>query len=142
MPASALDRSGSHGQDTASIFRFLGKQRSAKLQFVCNDMWQVYLNVISNKVSHALHVLDRFYVMHKMSKAIDKARAAEARQMKDDGYEPLLTGSRWLLLKRAENLSEKKAVKLRKLLLYNLKSVRSHLMKEDFQTFWMYTHPA
>ena len=124
------------------FFRFLGKQRSAKLQFVCSDMWQAYLKVIAKKVPHALHVLDRFHVMQKMSKAIDKVRAAEARQMKEDGYEPLLTGSRWLLLKRPENLSEKQAVKLSELLQYNLKSVRSHLMKEDFQTFWTYTYPA
>ena len=62
--------------------------------------------------------------------------------MKEDGYEPLLTGSRWLLLKRPENLSEKQAVKLSQLLQYNLKSVRSHIMKEDFQIFWTYTYPA
>ena len=124
------------------FFRFLGKQRSAKLQFVCSDMWQAYLKVIAKKVPHALHVLDRFHVMQKMSKAIDKVRAAEARQMKEDGYEPLLTGSRWLLLKRPENLSEKQAVKLSELLQYNLKSVRSHLMKEDFQSFGTYTYPA
>ena len=124
------------------FFRFLGKQRSAKLQFVCSDMWQAYLKVIAKKVPHALHVLDRFHVMQKMSKAIDKVRAAEARQMKEDGYEPLLTGSRWLLLKRPENLSEKQAVKLSELLQYNLKSVRSHLMKEDFQSFWTCTYPA
>ncbi len=55
--------------------------------------------------------------------------------MKADGYEPLLTGSRWLLLKRPENLSEKQSMKLSELLQYNLKSVRSHLMKEDFQIF-------
>ena len=124
------------------FFRFLGKQRSAKLQFVCSDMWQAYLKVIAKKVPHALHVLDRFHVMQKMSKAIDKVRAAEARQMKEDGYEPLLTGSRWLLLKRPENLSEKQAAKLSELLQYNLKSVRSHLMKEDFQSFWTCTYPA
>ena len=47
-----------------------------------------------------------------------------------------------MLLKRPENLSEKQAVKLDKLLQYNLKSVRSHLMKEDFQRFWTYTYPA
>ncbi len=40
-----------------------------------------------------------------------------------------------MLLKRPENLSEKQAVKLSELLQYNLKSVRSHLMKEDFQHF-------
>ena len=124
------------------FFRFLGKQRSAKLQFVCSDMWQAYLKVIAKKVPQALHVLDRFHVMQKMSKAIDKVRAAEMKQMKEDGYEPLLAGSRWLLLKRPENLSEKQAVKLSDLLQYNLKSVRSHLMKEDFQTFWTYTYPA
>jgi transposase len=124
------------------FFRFLGKKRSATLKFVCSDMWQAYLKVIAKKVPHAIHVLDRFHVMQKMSKAIDKVRAAEARQMKEDGLEPLLTGSRWLLLKRPENLTEKEAVKLSDLLQYNLKSVRSHLMKEDFQTFWTYTHPA
>ena len=37
--------------------------------------------------------------MQKMSKAIDKVRAAEVKQMMQDGYEPLLKGSRWLLLK-------------------------------------------
>jgi transposase len=105
-------------------------------------MWQAYLKVIAKKVPHALHVLDRFHVMQKMSKAIDKVRAAEARKMEEDGYEPLLKGSRWLLLKRPENLTAKEGVKLSVLLQYNLKSVRSHLMKEDFQIFWTYTYPA
>ena len=124
------------------FFRFLGRVRSAKLQFVCSDMWPAYLKVIAKKVPQALHVLDRFHVMQKMSKAIDQVRAEETRQMKEDGYEPLLTGSRWLLLKRPENLSEKQAVKLSQLLQYNLRSVRSHIMKEDFQIFWTYTYPA
>jgi transposase len=124
------------------FFRFLGKDRSARLQFVCSDMWQAYLKVIAKRAPQAIHVLDRFHVMQKMSQAIDKVRAAEVKQLKDDGCEPLLTGSRWLLLKRPENLSEKQAVKLSVLLEYNLKSVRSHLMKEDFQQFWTYTSPA
>jgi len=124
------------------FFRFLGKERSATLQFVCSDMWQAYLKVIAKKVPQAIHVLDRFHVMQKLSKAIDTVRAAEVKQLLADGYEPLLTGARWLLLKRPENLTEKQSVKLSELLQYNLKSVRSHLMKEDFQRFWMYTYPA
>jgi len=124
------------------FFRFLGRERSGKLRFVCSDMWRAYLKVVAKRAPQAVHVLDRFHVMQKMSKAIDQVRAAEAKQMKQDGYEPLLTGSRWLLLKRPENLSETQAVKLNELLQYNLKSVRSHLMKEDFQQFWSYTYPA
>lgn len=124
------------------FFRFLGKERSSQLQFVCSDMWQAYLKVIAKKVPDAIHILDRFHVMQKMSKAIDKVRAAEVKQLKADGYEPILTGSRWLLLKRPENMTDHQTVRLDELLQYNLKSVRSHLMKEDFQRFWDYTYPA
>ena len=38
-------------------------------------------------------------------------------------------------MKREENLTEKQAVKLSELLRYNLQSVRSRLMREDFQQF-------
>ena len=76
-----------------------------------------------------------------MNKAIDKVRAEEARKMKADGYEPLLTNTRWLLLKNPENLTDKQDIKLSELLQYNLKSVRSYLLKEDFQQLWTYVSP-
>ena len=124
------------------FFRFLGKARTTGLQFICSDMWQAYLKVIAKKAPEAVHILDRFHIMQKMSKALDKVRAAEVKQLREDGYEPVLTGARWLLLKRPENQTEKQAAKLKEILQYNLKSVRSHLMKEDFQQFWEYTSPT
>ncbi len=120
------------------FFRFLGKERSAELKFVCSDMWQAYLKVIAKKIPQALHVLDRFHIMQKFSKAIDQVRSAEVKQLQADGYEPILTGCRWLLLKRPENRSEKEVLKMQELLQYNLKSLRSTLQKEDFQRFWSY----
>ncbi len=54
----------------------------------------------------------------------------EAKRLERDGYEPVLKNSRWCLLKREENLTEKQAVKLSELLQYNLQSVRSRLMRE------------
>jgi transposase len=124
------------------FFRFLGKERTAGLQFICSDMWRAYLKVIAKKAPQAVHVLDRFHIMQKMSKALDKVRAAEVKQLKADGYEPVLKGARWLLLKRPENQTERQAAKLQEILQYNLKSIRSHLMKEDFQQFWEYTSPT
>ena len=100
------------------------------------------VKVIRKKASHAVHVLDRFHVMQRIGKAINDVRAAEVKQLKQDGYEPVLKGCRWLLLKRPENLTDKQAVKLTELLQYNLKSVRSHLMKEDFQRLWQYWSPT
>lgn len=124
------------------FFRMFGKERSAKLRFVCSDMWKPYLKVIAKKAGQAVHVLDRFHVMAKMNKAIDEVRAAEAKRLERDGYEPVLKHSRWCLLKRKENFTEKQAVKMSELLRYNLQSVRSCLMREDFQRFWEYCYPA
>ena len=121
------------------FFDMFGKRRSAQLEYVCSDMWKAYLNVIAERASQAIHILDRFHIVAHLNKAIDQVRAAEARQMKEDGYDPLLTNTRWLLLKNPENLTEKQEIKLKELVQYNLKSVRSYLLKEDFQRLWQYS---
>ncbi len=63
-----------------------------------------YLHVIREKCSEALHILDRFHTMAKMNKALDEVRAGESRRMATEGGVPVLKKSRWLLLKREENL--------------------------------------
>lgn len=123
------------------FFRWFGKERTEKLRFICSDMWKPYLKVIAKKAGHAVHVLDRFHIMTHLSKAIDEVRAKEAKELKDKGYDPVLTKTRWLLLKRPESLTEKQQTKLADLLQYNLKAVRSYLLKEEFQLFWLYKSP-
>jgi len=124
------------------FFKMLTDEVRGSIRFVCSDMWQPYLNVIAEQVGQAVHVLDRFHIMKKMNEAIDKVRRDETRQLEEDGYEPVLKHSRWCLLKRRENLTEKQTVKLAELLKYNLKSVRSYLLREDFQRFWEYVSPG
>jgi transposase len=123
------------------FFRWLGKKRAARLRFVCSDMWKPYLKVIARKAAGALHILDRFHIMVHLNKAIDKVRAGEARAMKARGLEPALKHSRWCFLKRPENLTGPQAIKLSELLKLNLKTVKSYLMKEEFQLFWEYVSP-
>jgi transposase len=124
------------------FFHFFGEKLSQALKYVCSDMWWPYIKVIGKKAGQALHILDRFHIVAKINKAIDKVRAGEHQQMQKDGYEPLLKNSRWCLLKRSENLTEKQEAKLKDLLLYNLKSVRAYLLKEDFNNFWEYISPT
>ena len=123
------------------FFRAFGKERSAQLRFVCSDMWKAYLKVVARKAGQAIHVLDRFHVAMYMNKAIDEVRAQEIRALKAKGLAPVLTHSRWCLLKRPENLTANQEIKLADLLRYNLKAVRSYLLKEDFQFFWGYISP-
>src|SRR5215472_963266 len=67
-----------------------------------------------------LHILDRFHIVAKMNKALDEVRAGESRRMASEGRTPLLKKSRWLLLKREENLKAEQRFRLRDLIRYNL----------------------
>jgi transposase len=134
------------GQDRTTktllrFFKMLGRERTAALEFVCSDMWQPYLKVIAKKAGQAIHILDRFHIVAKLNKALDEIRAAEAKQLARDGYEPMLKHSRWCFLKREENLTDKQQVKLTDLLRYDLKSVRGYLLKQSFQLLWEYASP-
>jgi transposase len=134
------------GQDRtlATLYRFFrefGEERTKELKFICSDMWKPYLHVIAMKASQALHVLDRFHIACHMNKAIDQVRAQEARELRAKGHRPVLKYSRWCLLKRAENRTDNQWIKLADLVQYNLKTVRSFILKENFQLFWDYTSP-
>ena len=124
------------------FFKEFGQERTAKLRYVVSDMWKPYLRIVAKTATQSLQVIDRFHVMSHFGKAIDKIRASEARELKANGDEPVLTGSRWCLLKRPKNLTEKQTIKLDELLRINLKAVRAYLLKEDFQKFWTYKSPA
>ncbi len=123
------------------FFRWFGQERTQALSYICSDMWRPYLKVIAKKAGHALHILDRFHIMVHLSKAIDEVRAREAKELKDKGYDPVLTKTRWLLLKRPENLTSNQETRLADLVQYNLRSIRSYLLKEEFQLFWSYISP-
>jgi transposase len=123
------------------FFHWLGKDRSQNLEFVCSDMWKAYLKVIAKKATNAINILDRFHIVAHMNKAIDKVRAEESKELLRKGYEPVLKKSRWLFLRRPENLSDKQHLSLTELLKYNLKSIKSYLLKEEFQLFWEYDSP-
>src|SRR5262245_66313411 len=62
--------------------------------------------------------------------------------MKHEGRDPVLKESRWLLLKRSENLGDEQHFRLSDLLRYNLKTVRAYLLKEAFQQRLDYNWPA
>ncbi len=124
------------------FFTVIGKEVAEQIEFVCSDMWKPYLSLIAKHCTNALNILDRFHVVAKMNLALDDVRAAEARRLVQDGYEPVLKKSRWCLLKRPENLTDNQRVKLRDVLRYNLASVRAYLLKEAFQDFWKYDSPS
>ena len=124
------------------FFTWFGSERSSKIKAICSDMWKPYLKVIKKRLPAALHVLDRFHIVANLNKALDQVRAREARKMVADGYEPVLRKTKWLLIRRKENLRTKQKGVLKQLLQYNLRTVRAYLLKEDFQQLWNYKSVA
>jgi transposase len=124
------------------FFILIGKPLSEAIEFVCSDMWKPYLRVIRERYTNAVNILDRFHIVAKMNDALDDVRAAEARRLAQDGFEPVLKKTRWCVLKRKANLTHTQRSRLRDLLRYNLKTMRAYLLKEDFQQLWDYDSPA
>jgi transposase len=124
------------------FFDMIGADLAHKIEFVCSDMWRPYLRVIRERCCNALNILDRFHIVAKMNEALDDVRAAEARKLAQDGYEPVLKKARWCVLKRKQNLTGHQRIRLRDLLHYNLQTVRAYLLKEQFQQFWDYDSPT
>jgi transposase len=69
------------------FFRWFGKDRSTLLRFVCSDMWQPYLRVIAKKADEALHVLDRFHIMEKIT-PLENSPIRRTRPPTDSAEEP------------------------------------------------------
>ena len=121
-----------------AFFDWLGAERIAELRFICSDMWKAYLTVIGKRAGHCLHVLDRFHIIAHLSKAIDKVRASEARDLLKSGQGDLLKHSRWAILRRPENRTEKDDLKLKDILRANLRTARSVLLREKLYALWSY----
>lgn len=90
----ALGGQGESYRILSGILHRHRRRNALKIIFVSSDMCERYLKVIRDKCSEAMHLLDRFHIVAKMTKALDEERAAESRRMALDGLTPVLQQSR------------------------------------------------
>lgn len=74
--------------------------------------------------------------------AVEQTRRAEARTLRQAGDSVTLKHTRWVLLKRRKNLSDKQRKRLKELLRINLSTVKAYLLKDDLTFFWKYKSPC
>jgi len=77
------------------------------------------------KVPDAINVLDKFYIMQKMEKALDSIRDQEVKRLKKEGNDVILKNSRWCFLKRKFNFTKSQKGKLKELVSLNLNIVKA-----------------
>ena len=110
----------------------------AKIEAVAMDMSPAYREAVSTHLPKAKIVFDRFHVMKLFNEKLSNLRRTLHREATDVMQKKVLKGTRWLLLKAAENLDEEKDEKsrLEEALALNKSLAVAYYLKEDLRQFW------
>ena len=110
----------------------------AKIEAVAMDMSPAYRAAVSTHLPAAKIVFDRFHVMKLFNEKLSDLRRALYREATDVMQKKVLKGTRWLLLKAAENLDEERDEKkrLKEALALNQSLATAYYLKEDLRQFW------
>jgi len=112
-----------------------GPDWCAAVEVCCADMWDAYHEAARAKLPNARLTVDRFHVMKNLTAAVTAARRAIQKQA-DEPTRELLKGSRWLLVKNRENLSEDERQRLNQMLAASPELQTCYELKEDFRKWF------
>jgi transposase len=114
------------------------KGSRAKIEAVAMDMSPAYREAVATNLPGAKIVFDRFHVMKLFNEKLSDLRRALYREATDMLQKKVLKGTRWLLLKAAENLDEERDEKqrLKEALALNQSLATAYYLKEDLRQFW------
>ena len=114
------------------------RQARAKLKAVATDMSPAYIASVLENCPEAALVFDHFHVVKLMNEQLSDLRRRLYHEQADVLQRRVLKGSRWLLLKRPENLKEKnnERQRLQEALELNAPLATAYYMKEDLRQIW------
>ena len=126
------------GADALKPFWKRLRGSKAKIKAVAMDMSAAYRGAVSTCLRDATIVFDRFHVMKLFNEKLSNLRRALHREATDVLQKEILKGTRWLLLKAAENLDEKRdeKKKLKEALALNQPLAVAYYLKEELRQFW------
>jgi transposase len=126
------------GADALKPFWKRLRPSGAKIEAVAMDMSAAYRGAVSTHLPKAKIVFDRFHVMKLYNEKLSDLRRVLYREATDVMQKKVLKGTRWLLLKAAENLDEERdeKTKLKEALALNQSLATAYYLKEDLRQFW------
>lgn len=105
----------------------LSKEHLSHIVSVSMDMWQPYMNCVKEMIPDADIVHDKFHIVKYLNEGIDNTRKQEIKK------EPILTNSKYALLKNAENRTENQTEKFYEIMETNLKTAQAWALSESFK---------
>ena len=134
---------GRSREEVRPFFEMLGPARCGAIRAVAMDMNAAYDLEVRQHCPNAEVVYDLFHVVAKYGReVVDRVRVDEANRVKDDRpARTVIKGSRWLLLKNADNIErDEDRVRLAELLKANRKLAAVYVLKDDLKALWDYRH--
>jgi transposase len=125
------------GADALKPFWKRLRRCQAKIAAVAMDMSPAYHNAVSTHLPKATIVYDHFHVIKLFNDKLSSLRRWLYHRA-DDEQKKVLKGSRWLLLKAAENLDPERdeESRLEEALKLNKPLATAYYLKEDLRQFW------
>lgn len=128
------------GKGADALKPFWGRLRpsGAKIGAVAMDMSGGYRAAVRANLPKAVIVFDHFHVVKLFNDKLSELRRQLHREATDVQHKAVLKGTRWLLLKNAENLDPDKDEKerLQEALKLNEPLAAAYYLKEDLRRFW------
>jgi len=126
------------GGDALKPFWRRLRASGAKIEAVATDMSPAYIDAVTSHLRGATLVFDRFHVIKLYNDKLSELRRAMYRELTDLMQKSVLKGSRWLLLKRPENLdpSRNEPQRLREALRLNQPLASAYYLKEELHAIW------
>ncbi len=122
---------GKSAKTLKEFFEELGPERAKTIELVSIDMSAAYEKAIRESLPNAKIVFDRFHVAKLAQDAVTEVRREAMRELASE-EKRWLKKSRWILLKRPENRTEKEDDRLSMIKKTNGPVYRAYLLKESF----------
>jgi len=115
-----------------------------RIEAVASDLSAAYISPVRKNAPDAVYVFDHFHVVKLINEALDKVRRRivnqeRAREKKEgvDGKSSVVKGTKYILLRNSENLTDKKYIdRLNAALELNRDLSTAYYLKEDARLIW------
>jgi transposase len=113
------------------FLRALGPRGRRKIRGVVSDLG--YQPILARRLRHAVHILDRFYIVQWVNEALNQIRRRLFSGAPRDELGRTLKVKKWLLLSARENLKHKDKLLLHELMALNQPLYQAYLLKEQLR---------
>jgi transposase len=126
------------GADSLKRFWRSLKAAHAHVEAVAIDMSAAYYQAVCDNLPDAAVVFDWFHIVKLLNDKLSDLRRQLYREATDGLHKDVLKGTRWLLLKRPENLDDTRdeSKRLHEALKLNESLATAYYLKEDLRLLW------